>query len=87
MDKNQLGQLESRIQALKSSLSNIGDTSDVQELFAVIHNPGWTTLAEIAFVGTILDSMEQQTRNLILLRKGLLSGAKAIRAAQTAGAD
>jgi hypothetical protein len=86
MDKHNLTQVESHISSLKSSHAILADTSDWDELFRIIHQPGWTTIAEFTLVVNTLESIVAQTKQLTVLRQGLLAGAKAVGATRAAGA-
>ena len=86
MDKHDLTHLEAHISALKTSHAALGNTSDLDELFRIIHNPGWTTIAEHALVNLTLDSINAQTKQLLTLRQSLLSAAKSVGVTRAAGA-
>ncbi len=86
MEKHQLTQLEGEIQALKTSHAALASGSSLDELLTIIHRPGWTTPAELAFVRTGLESVRAQTAQLNALTQGLLHAAKLVGAGRAAGA-
>jgi hypothetical protein len=86
MEKHELTQLEAHIQGLKTSHAALANTSELDELFKIIHRPGWTTPAEFAFVLIGLESIKAQTLQLTVLTQGLLSGAKLVGTGRAAGA-
>ena len=47
-------------------------------LIPIIHKPGWTSVAEEAFVTGILDAMLSQTKTLSELKQVLLSGVNKV---------
>jgi hypothetical protein len=75
MDKQHIANFESQIKEFNNSLRQLTGGDSLDGLIKVIHKPGWTTIADIAFVGGILDSMVSQARALNSLKQVLLSGA------------
>jgi hypothetical protein len=45
----------------------------------IIHRPGWTTPAELAFVTAILDSIAVQVRSLERLQADLVEAARKVK--------
>lgn len=86
MEKHELTQLEGEIQALKTSHASLASGDSLNELLTIIHRPGWTTPAELAFVRTGLESVRAQTAQLNALTNGLLAAAKLVGAGRAAGA-
>jgi len=78
MDKQQIATFESQIKEFNNSLRQLMGGDSLDGLMKVIHQPGWTTIADIAFVGGILDSMVSQARALNSLKQVLLSGASKV---------
>jgi hypothetical protein len=58
--------LEKRITEFSNAVAEAreGNTKLIQELLLHIHKPGWTTVADIAFVHTHLDSLQNQLKNI-----------------------
>jgi hypothetical protein len=75
---HQIACLEAKIKALSTHLETLSNTSDMEELFVIIHRPGWTTPAEFAMVNGIIDSIHAQAKTLTEMRKVLLSGSRAV---------
>ena len=75
MEKHQIEHLEARIHELHKSLTALGGEDPVSGLINIIHNPGWTTIAEQAFVAGIVDVMLAQTKSLSEMKRVLLSAA------------
>ena len=86
MEKHELTQLEGEIQALKTSHAALASGDSLDELLKIIHRPGWTSVAELAFVRTGLESIRSQTTQLNALTNGLLAAAKLVGAGRAAGA-
>lgn len=86
MEKHELTQLEGEIQALKTSHAALASGDSLDELLRIIHRPGWTSVAELAFVRTGLESVRAQTAQLNALTQGLLNAAKLVGAGRAAGA-
>lgn len=86
MEKHELNQLETDIKALKSSHAALADGRALDELLVIIHRPGWTTPAELAFVQAGLESAHAQTRQLAASTQGLLTAAKLVGTGRAAGA-
>ncbi|HTW24149.1 MAG TPA: hypothetical protein VMD78_11145 [Candidatus Baltobacteraceae bacterium] len=85
MEKHELSRVESQIQSVRTAHSVLAGTSDLDELFNIIHRPGWTTPAEVAFLTTALESISAQTNQLLALRQGILTAAKLVNASRSAG--
>lgn len=86
MEKHELLKVEAHIQAIKAADAVLADSGDADELWRIIHQPGWTTLAEAAFLEAALESISAQTRQLTALRTGLLTAAKQVNTGRAAGA-
>ena len=86
MEKHELSLIEAHIQSIKTSHAALGDSSEMDELFKVIHFPGFTTPAELAFLRASLDSIIAQTKQLAALRQGVLTAAKLVATSRAAGA-
>jgi hypothetical protein len=86
MEQQELTQLESHIQALKTSHAALASGDGLDELWQIIHRPGWTSVAELAFVRTGLDSIHAQTKQLHALTQRLVAAAKLVGAGRAAGA-
>jgi len=86
MEKHELAQLEAHIQALKAAHTLLADSAETDELWRIIHNPGWTTPAERLLVTASLEYLLAQTKLVANLRQNLLAGARAVGKTHAAGA-
>lgn len=75
---NHIAELDKKITALSDALAHLGKGTDLKELLRIIRNPGWTTPAEFAFTMAILDSMQEQTKQLSRLNAHLLDAGKLV---------
>jgi len=86
MEKHELAQLEAHIQSLRSIHSVLTDSVTTDELWRIIHQPGWTTPAERMLVTASLEHILAQAKLLTTLQQNLLAGAKAVGKTHAAGA-
>jgi hypothetical protein len=86
MEKQELSRVESHIQSIRTAHSALASAADLEELFNIIHRPGWTTPAEVAFLTSALESISAQTNQLLALRQGILTAAKLVNASRVAEA-
>lgn len=75
MDKKQASHIETQLRALHASFQQLSGGDSVESIISVIHKPGWTTIAEVAFFTGIVDSMVAHTNALASLKQALISGA------------
>jgi hypothetical protein len=75
---NHIAELDKKITALSDALAHLGKGTDLKELLRIIRNPGWTTPAEFAFTLTILDSMQDQVKQLGRMSGHLLEAGKLV---------
>lgn len=85
MEKHELSQLEAHIQALKSTHAVLADSATIDELWRIIHQPGWTSVAERMLVTSSLEYIIAQAKLLTTLQQNVLAGAKAVGKTQAAG--
>lgn len=86
MERHELAQLEEAIQSLKTAHATLASGDALEELLAIIHRPGWTSVAELAFVRTVLESIRTQTAQLTARTQGLLAAAKLVGVSRAGGA-
>ena len=86
MEKHELSQVENHIQALKTSHAALANSDELDQLWNIIHRPGWTTVAELAFLINGLESIKSQTLQLTALKQGLVKSASLVGAGRAAGA-
>ncbi len=75
MEKKQAEHIEGQLRELHASFQQLSGGA-VENIISVIHKPGWTTIAEIAFFTGIVDSMLAHTKALASLKQALLSGSR-----------
>jgi hypothetical protein len=71
-------ELEKTIKFTADALAGLGRGSHLQELLRLIHLPGWTTPAELAFVNAILDNISFEVRTLDRLQADLVEAARKV---------
>jgi hypothetical protein len=71
-------ELEKTIKCAADGLAGLGRGSHLQELLRIIHLPGWTTPAELAFVNAILDHISFEVRTLDRLQADLVEAARKV---------
>jgi hypothetical protein len=70
--------IERRLRALADSFDDAASSDDFDELFKIIHFPGWTTPVEIEFMHSLIDATERSVAGAVALRTALVSGARAV---------
>jgi hypothetical protein len=86
MKKRDLERIETRMKELRATLKSLAEGKDFDQLSLIIRKPGWTTVAEVAFLnglldsmhGGLLDSMHGQAKNIATLKQAILSGAEKV---------
>lgn len=71
-------ELEKTIKSTADALAALGRGAHLQELQRIIHLPGWTTPAELAFVNAILDHISFEVRTLDRLQADLVEAARKV---------
>jgi hypothetical protein len=71
-------ELDGRLRALAAGFSDAGSSDDFDELFKIIHSPGWTTLTHLELVHQLINAAERNLTEAGELRGALLRGAHAI---------
>jgi hypothetical protein len=72
--------LDRRLHELSATFASLGASDDFEELFQIIHSPGWTTLRDVFFVNALLHAAQRSADDARHLRAALLEGARAISA-------
>jgi hypothetical protein len=78
MEAKQLAQIEEQIKEICGHMANLAGPQDFDELIQIIHRPGFTTVAEGAFLAGIVDSMHAHTKTMMGLKHALLTGCRAV---------
>ncbi len=76
--------LQQQVTLLQKNLAFVGQTtnSETSDLYRIIHQPGWTTLQDVALARQIIETMNQQAVALKGLRDTLETQVKAAVAAK-----
>jgi hypothetical protein len=83
MSEKSIQQVARKLSALKTNLRSVAEDDVYDQLLKIIHRPGWTTPAEIAFFETVLNSVDAHTRLLSQLHKDLLRSSQLVEAKAT----
>jgi hypothetical protein len=83
MSEKSIQQVTRKLSALKTNLRSVAEDDVYDQLLQIIHRPGWTTPAEIAFFETVLNSVDAHTRLLSQLHKDLLRSSQLVEAKAT----
>jgi hypothetical protein len=70
--------LERGIRQLDQSFDGLGEDDGLSELLKIIHRPGWTSVAELALVGGLVEVMQAQVNLLVRTREVLLTGSREV---------
>jgi hypothetical protein len=70
--------LEPKLKTLNDAFARLANDGSLEELVEIIHRPGWTTPAEVAFFTGIVDSMIAQAEVLTALRNVLLTAGSKV---------
>lgn len=72
-------ELEKSIKTLADALATLGRGAHLLELQRIIHHPGWTSPAELAFVNAILDHLSVEVRTIERLQADLVEAARKVK--------
>ena len=75
-----VAELEGRLRSLADGFTQAGSSDDYEELFKIIHSPGWTTVTHLELVNQLVNTAERNLTEAAELRGALLLGARAIAA-------
>ena len=70
--------LESSMRRLQQNCAELGSHKYFDEFFQIIHRPGWTTVLDEFFVGTMISNMQDQVQNLSKQLESLMEGARQV---------
>lgn len=82
MKAQHVRKMETTIKQVATSLGKLGNGPGMPELLRIIHRPGFTTPAEIAFILSTLEAMLTMSKALAGLKDGLLAGSRAVGSAE-----
>ena len=77
-DGRHVDNLDRRLRDLSASYVSLGDDSEFQELFQIIHRPGWTTVIDVFFMNVLVDAADRNAEDARRLREALLEGARVV---------
>jgi hypothetical protein len=79
MPKSHVEQLEGKIRELQGIFASFaGAKRDLGEMWKIIHQPGWTTPAELVLVEAVLNAEKKYAQATLGLNRALLSGAEKV---------
>jgi hypothetical protein len=78
MDRQSIDALESTLRQLQDAVKDLGNSSDIDELLLLIHNPGWTTTRDHFFVTSIAEALTQQLQTASRMKQVLIAGSRSI---------
>jgi len=78
MKRSHSKQLTPLINQLIRNIRSTSSTFDLRELLRIIHRPGWTSIAEVAFVKGILTATNAHLQVITTLRGALLAGSRRV---------
>jgi hypothetical protein len=73
-----VAELEGRLKALAAGFSDAGSSDDFDELFKIIHNPGFTTPVQLLLIHQLVETAERNLAEAAQLRGALMQGARAV---------
>jgi hypothetical protein len=73
--------LEKKVNRLGSAITKLGNDKDLQELILILHQPGWTTPAELKFATAMVDHMTAQVDMLGTLKGEFIRACREVRPA------
>ena len=73
-NRQHIEELDRRLRELSAMFTSLGDTSDLDEILRIIHQPGFTTPVEVYFVNTLLGVVQQTTLDAVQQRAALRDG-------------
>ena len=76
--KSHVDLVDASIRELQRELVALAAPGDWEELFKIIHRPGWTSVAEFAFATGLISAARAQIRVVTELRQALLAGSRQV---------
>lgn len=78
-NSHHIHELEKTIKSLSDKLAELGRGAHLLELQRIIHWPGWTSPAELAFVNAILDHISVEVRTIERLQADLVEASRKVK--------
>jgi hypothetical protein len=76
--KAQIIALEGRLNQLNAKLASLASRNQVADLIPIIHRPGWTTVAEMAFAAGIVEAMLKHADAFAEVHGALMKGSQSV---------
>ncbi len=73
-----VAELEGRLKGLAAGFSDAGSSDDFDELFTIIHHPGFTTPVQLELIHRLLETAERNLAEAAQLRGALVQGTRAV---------
>ena len=78
MNQKTISDIENSIRKHIDLMKKASDSSDMEKLLRIIHNPGWTTPAESFLVKEIINLMNEHGQLLHNLKQSLMNGSSLV---------
>ena len=78
MRSNHIEGLNKEITALSDALAHLGRGTTAADLIKIIHNPGWTTPAEFAYLRSLLSAAQAHVAAIENLQKDMLAASRLV---------
>jgi hypothetical protein len=78
VDQNKIKQLDTQIRDAHKQLRALGDENSTAnaEFFRIIHNPGYTTVLDLALAASHVETIQAQIKALNAMMQSLQQGAR-----------
>lgn len=73
-----IAKLEKDITALSDALARLGQGTSLKELLIIIRRPGFTSVAEAAFLGALLNAAQTHAAAIETLQADILTASNAV---------
>jgi hypothetical protein len=77
-EKTHIDKLAGHIERYRSGKKAMMAEDSLDEMIQIIHRPGWTTVAEMALVTTMLDNLREQAASLATKEQALLAAMRLV---------
>jgi len=80
MEHDHLKKLETKIASLREVVTDLASADGYDVLFKIIHQPGWTTPAELAFALAMIETMSGAAHVLVEAKNALIAASRSVAA-------
>ncbi|HTP21952.1 MAG TPA: hypothetical protein VMG74_09200 [Gaiellaceae bacterium] len=70
--------IDARLRKLADAFGDAGSSDDFDELFLIIHRPGFTTPQQLAMMFSLIEATERSLNTALQLRGAIVEGARVI---------